>query len=200
MADTDNKAKPATIIRNFVAERSLRDILDLKLEHYLGALVRGFPGFLGVALRYAVYKMLFKRLDGFAFVYAGARLDHVRGIEAGRAFSVNSGAFVSGRGGLTIGNGVLVGPNAVIVTTDHSFVGDRPISEQGHLSKPVVIGDDVWIGANATILAGVTLATGTVVAAGAVVGKDTEPYSIVGGVPARILGHREKAPVAAAGG
>ena len=53
----------------------------------------------------------------------------------------------------------------------------------------------MWIGANAVILAGVNIATGTVVAAGAVVGRDTEPYTIVGGVPAREIGRRQNAPV-----
>ena len=105
-----------------------------------------------------------------------------------------AGAFVSGRGGLTLGSGVLIGPNAVIVSTEHQFDGARPIAEQGQLLRPTTIGDDVWIGANAVILAGVKIATGTVVAAGAVVGKDTEAYTIVGGVPAREIGRRKNAP------
>ncbi|MBM4266118.1 MAG: acyltransferase [Deltaproteobacteria bacterium] len=191
----ERRANPAAILRNFLREHSFGEIASLVTEHYLGALVRGFPGMTGVGLRWLLYKMLFKRLDGFAFIYAGARLDHVRGIEAGASCSVNAGAFVSGRGGLTLGSGVLIGPNAVIVSTDHVFDGARPIAEQGQLLRPTTIGDDVWIGANAVILAGVKIATGTVVAAGAVVGKDTEPYTIVGGVPAREIGRRKNAPV-----
>ena len=54
----------------------------------------------------------------------------------------------------------------------------------------VTIGSDVWIGARAMIVDGVHVGHGAVVAAGAVVTKDVEPYSIVGGVPARVLRYR----------
>ena len=57
----------------------------------------------------------------------------------------------------------------------------------GHEKKKVVIGDDVWIGANAVILPGVTIGEGSVIAAGSIVNKDVEPFSIVGGVPAKVI-------------
>lgn len=55
------------------------------------------------------------------------------------------------------------------------------------LPAPIVIGDKVWIGANATVLPGVTIGKGAIVAAGAVVHRDVPPFTVVGGVPARIL-------------
>lgn len=55
---------------------------------------------------------------------------------------------------------------------------------------PVIIGDDVWTGSNITILKGVTIGRGSVVAAGAVVNKSCPPYSIIGGVPAKVLKFR----------
>lgn len=61
----------------------------------------------------------------------------------------------------------------------------------------IVVGDDVWIGARATILDGVTIGQGAVVAAGAVVTKDVPPYSIVGGVPARVIKSRFDSETAA---
>ncbi|MEM8794452.1 MAG: DapH/DapD/GlmU-related protein [Pseudomonadota bacterium] len=57
-------------------------------------------------------------------------------------------------------------------------------------STPVTIGHDVWLGHGATILPGVTIGNGAVVGAGAVVSKDVSPYTIVGGVPARVIRHR----------
>jgi galactoside O-acetyltransferase len=62
--------------------------------------------------------------------------------------------------------------------------------EQGERRGPIVVGDDVWIGANATVLRGITIGRGAVVGANSVVTRDVAPFSIVGGVPARVIGHR----------
>jgi phosphonate metabolism protein (transferase hexapeptide repeat family) len=60
----------------------------------------------------------------------------------------------------------------------------------------VTIGHDVWIGHGATVLPGVTVGDGAVIGAGAVVSRDVAPYTIVGGVPARLIRERFPAPVA----
>jgi len=174
-------------------------------EEYLGTFLRSLPGVEGFVLRYLLYRCLFRRLGGFCYVYPGARLSHTYGISAGRNLMINAGAFVYGRGGLTFGDHVMIGPNAVIVSSQHRFDDPSvPMVYLGHAAAPVTIGSDVWIGANAVILPGVTVADGTVVSAGAVVTRDTEPYSIVGGVPAARIGMRprlaEGAPAPGAGG
>ena len=82
-------------------------------------------------------------------------------------------------------------PGTTVYSVNHRYHdADRPYQEQGYEFGTVVIEDDVWVGARSVILAGVRLARGTVVAAGAVVTKDTEPYSVVAGVPARPIGRR----------
>lgn len=96
---------------------------------------------------------------------------------------------------LTIGNKVIFGPNPTIITGDHRIdvIGKFIIDSHEKLPEndaPVVIEDDVWTGANITILKGVTIGRGTVVAAGAVVTKSCPPYSIIGGVPAKMLKYR----------
>ncbi len=96
---------------------------------------------------------------------------------------------------LTIGRKVIFGPNPTIITGDHriNVVGKFIMDSNEKLPEndaPVVIEDDVWCGANVTILKGVTIGRGSVVAAGAVVTKSCPPYSIIGGVPAKILKRR----------
>lgn len=93
---------------------------------------------------------------------------------------------------LTIGKKVKFGPHPTIITGDHRIdvVGKYIMDSNEKLPEndaPVVIEDDVWIGANVTILKGVTIGRGSVVAAGAVVTKSCPPYSIIGGVPAKVL-------------
>lgn len=96
---------------------------------------------------------------------------------------------------LSIGNKVIFGPHPTIITGDHRIdvIGKYIIDSYEKLpdnDAPVVIEDDVWTGANITILKGVTIGRGSVIAAGAVVTKSCPPYSIIGGVPAKVLKYR----------
>lgn len=93
---------------------------------------------------------------------------------------------------LEIGTHVIMGPEVYIYTVNHrTDQTNIPIGDQGMTTpQKVVIEDDVWIGTRAIILPGVTIGTGAIIAAGAVVTKDAPPYTIVGGVPAKVIKHR----------
>lgn len=169
-----------------------RYLFHLEMEEYLGWLTRYLPGFLGLALRAMVYKLLLKKVQGMILVYPGVYLTHTYGIRAGKAVSINTGAILDGRGGISIGDYVMIGPNVCIASSSHKHKNqDLPVTLQGHQMEPVIIEEDAWIGANATILGGVTIGKGAVVGAGAVVVKDVASNSIVGGVPAKVIGHRD---------
>lgn len=119
-------------------------------------------------------------------------------IIVGDDVSINEGArFINTRAKVIIGNHVMFGPGVTIITGNHRIdvVGRymSSITEEEKLPEndaDVVLKGDNWIGANATILKGVTIGFGAIVAAGAVVQKDVPDYSIVGGVPAKVIKQR----------
>lgn len=82
---------------------------------------------------------------------------------------------------VTIGHGVAIAKEAVIMDTDHHMITNRA------MTAPVTIGDHVWIGARAIVLKGVTIGDGAIVAAGAVVTRDVPARTIVAGNPARAV-------------
>lgn len=122
----------------------------------------------------------------------------VHNLSVGDGTSIPKGAtFYCTNAPLTIGCKVIFGPHPTIITGDHrtDIIGKCivDVTDAEKLPEndlPVVIEDDVWCGANVTILKGVTIGRGSVVAAGAVVTTSFPPYSIIGGVPARLLKKR----------
>lgn len=95
-------------------------------------------------------------------------------------------------GPVSIGNDVMMGPEVVVYTSGHKFdITDISMMDQGFTEiKPVTIGNDVWIGRRVIIMPGVTIGDGCVIGAGAVVTKDIPPYSVAGGVPAKVIKSR----------
>jgi acetyltransferase-like isoleucine patch superfamily enzyme len=177
------------IIRFFKKYRA--HIFHLWCEELFGWLFRSLPGLFGMVLRWGLYRLLFAELKSFCTIYAGVYLTHTYGLKVGRGFSPNTGALIDARGGIEIGDHVMVGPHAVIVSSNHDFQQtDVPMAAVDHVMAPVKIGNDVWIGVHAVITGGVTIGNGVVVSAGAVVTKDVADYQIVGGVPAKVIGSR----------
>lgn len=102
----------------------------------------------------------------------------------GKDVFLNSGCRFQDQGGITIGDGALIGHNVVLATLNHD---SNPENRADMIPAPIVIGKNVWIGANATVLPGVTVGDGAIIAAGAVVRKDVPTNTVVGGVPAKII-------------
>ena len=107
-----------------------------------------------------------------------------KNLHIGRRVFINAGCRFQDQGGIYIGDDVLVGHNCVIATINHL---EEPARRGDMTTRPVRIGNRVWIGANVTILPGVTVGDGAILAAGAVVTKDVAPRTVVGGVPAKVL-------------
>jgi len=148
----------------------------------LGA--RGFRGFLCEN----IFKSVGKNVNIEKNVFFGGGRDIVIGDESG----IGTNAKIQGP--LDIGKYVMMGPDVVIYTRNHNYTDLKtPMVHQGDSNpKKVVIKDDVWIGARVVILPGVTIGEGSIIGACALVTKDVKPYSIVGGVPAIVIGNRKK--------
>jgi len=99
--------------------------------------------------------------------------------------------FSAPNAGITIADNVVIGPRCMFVTGGHAIDEPNvPIIDNPATAAPIVIEENVWIGANVTILPGVRIAKGCVVGAGSVVTKDTKPFTVVAGVPARLIRSR----------
>lgn len=119
-----------------------------------------------------------------------------RNIEVGDDVSIGGdGIFMCAKSKIIIGNKVMFGPRVTIVAGNHntSLVGrfmTDVLEKRPEDDQDVVFEDDIWVGANATILKGVHVGRGSIIAAGALVTKDVPPYTIVGGLPAKVIGVR----------
>ena len=116
-------------------------------------------------------------------------------LSIGDNVGIGEGAlFMCTRARIRIGNDVMFGPGVTCITGGHrmDLVGRTMISVTDKEKNPdddkdIVFKGDNWVGANATVLKGVTIGKGAVIAAGAVVTKDVPPFSVVGGVPAKVM-------------
>lgn len=116
-------------------------------------------------------------------------------VEIGDRVALNQNVYINACGGgrIVLGDDVLIAPNVVMRSCEHNTDNlDKPINQQGHSKGEIVVEEDVWIASNATITGKIRIGRGAVVAAGAVVVRDVEPYTMVGGVPARFIKKRGK--------
>lgn len=166
----------------------------------MGALLRNIKNntFLkGVYLlfrRYIIMKSRFGKIGKNVMLDAPITIDNPANvflednthISSGSHISALNARFVMGRySGAANNLSVRTGNHMMIVGRFYRTITDKEKAPE--YDKDVIVKEDVWIGCNVTLLSGVTVGRGAIVAAGAVVNKDVPPYSIVGGVPARVL-------------
>lgn len=125
-----------------------------------------------------------KMIDPSFRLFPPFNADFGKNITIGKNVFINSGCKFQDQGGITIGDGTLIGHNVVLATVNHAL---EPHMKRKNHYAPVCIGNNVWIGSNVTVLPGITIGDWAVIAAGAVVTKDVEAYTVVGGVPAKLI-------------
>lgn len=129
-------------------------------------------------------KLIGKPVDKTFALFPPFTTDCGKNINIGKNVFINSGCRFQDQGGITIGDGTLIGHNAVLATLNHDFAPEK----RGTLHPAsIVIGKNVWIGANVTVVPGVNIGDNSIIAAGAVVTKNIPANVVVGGVPAKVI-------------
>jgi maltose O-acetyltransferase len=164
-------------------------VIKSEFRHWSYTLLLAVPGRIGARLRRRL--LPFGKIGKNVSLDRGSWFEHPEHITIGDDTGANRYCFIHAGGGVEIGRNVMLGPFVTIYSQNHNW-RDRAacINEQGRTRARVVIEDDVWLCAGSMVLPGVKVRKGTVVAAGAVVTRDTEPYSVVGGIPAVKIGER----------
>jgi len=125
-----------------------------------------------------------KTIDASFTLFPPFYTDFGKNISIGKNVFINSCCCFQDQGGISIGDGVLIGHRVVLATINHGLL---PEERQCNYPAPIVIGKNVWIGSGSIVLPGITIGENAVVAAGSVVSRDVEPGTVVAGVPARFI-------------
>lgn len=173
------------------------------------------PTMLGTILRFILYKPLLKSTNGFYrisenveilgfqniiigknfYAASNSKLHAHEGgsIKVGDNFGINYNSQLGAASGkIVIGDDCAIGPNCVLRAANHTI--DNPdilFRNQGHTYGEIILENDVWIASNCVITANTKIARSSIIAAGSVVSKDVLAYSIMGGVPAKLIKKRK---------
>lgn len=135
-------------------------------------------------VRQILSRLFGRQVDETLRVFPPFYTDFGKNITIGKNVFINACCHFQDQGGITLGDGCLIGHNVVFATLNHGFA---PADRASLYPAPIVLGKNVWIGSNSTLLQGIRIGDNAVIGAGSVVTKDVPANTIVGGVPARIL-------------
>jgi acetyltransferase-like isoleucine patch superfamily enzyme len=155
-------------------------------------LLGGAPLKLGIRARAWLMPYFLEHLGTDAVLQDGLWITNPEKVSIGSHCNFGRRVFITGGGGVRIGDWVGLGPDVKIWSVNHRFADpDRPWLLQGWDLREVVIEDDVWLGANVFVMPGVTVGKGAIISAGTVVTKSVPPFAIVAGNPGRLVGWRK---------
>lgn len=175
---------------NFTITKILSLLAYYTIARYLP--ISDFPLIGGGRIRYFLCKRIFRKCGEKVNIERGAYFGSGAGIIIGDNSGIGINATIPSN--TIIGSNVMMGPNCYIFDRNHSFDDTEiPMIQQGFTPrKQVVIEDDVWIGRNVTIMSGRTIKKGSIIAACCCLTKDYPEYSIVGGVPSKLIKSRKR--------
>lgn len=135
-------------------------------------------------IRQLMSQLTGKPVDGTFALFPPFYSDFGKNITIGKNVFINACCCFQDQGGITLGDGSLIGHRVVLATINHGF---SPEERSSCRPAPIVIGRNVWIGSGAIVLPGITIGDNAIVAAGAVVTRDVAEGSVVAGTPARFI-------------
>ena len=138
-------------------------------------------------LRRFFYRLAGMRIGSGSTLHTGAKFYNPAGISIGQDTIIGEDSVLDGRDSITIGDHVDIASEVMIYNAQHNIHSADFEAERGK----VTIGDYVFIGPRAIILPGVTIGKGAIIGAGAVVTKEVDAFTIVGGIPAKVIGERQ---------
>lgn len=164
-----------------------------RVFYFFQAVLKYFPFKLGIVLRRVLYSPFLKEMGKGVVIHDNVIIKFPAEISLGNNVNIMQGCVLVGGKGLSIGNDVLIGGGTKIVTSTHHFKNtETPMRLQGLGFSPIVIENDVWFGFNCVVLGGTTIKTGSIIAANAVITDGVvEEFSIMGGVPAKLIKKRK---------
>ncbi len=155
------------------AQQALRTIAELNTGYRT-------PG----EIRVLLTELTGKDVDDSVALFPPFYSEFGKNLTLGKAVFINIGCRFQDTGGITIGDGTLIGHGSTLTTLNHSVDPDR---RADMTPAPIVIGRKAWLGAAVTVVPGVTIGDGAIVGAGAVVTRDVPANAIVAGVPAELI-------------
>ncbi len=194
--------------------RPIDKLSKLIFQIYI-SIVSSIPTEIGIRLRAVAYRFLFKkcgrnlRVDsgvtilGFENISLGDNISIMKNsyiyahdggeLTIGDNFTLNSNSQLGASfGKIIIGNDCAIAPNCLLRASNHRFDNpDIPFRKQGHTYGEIILEDDIWIASNCVITADTVVGRSSIIGAGSIVTKNIEPYSIVGGVPAKLIRKRK---------
>jgi acetyltransferase-like isoleucine patch superfamily enzyme len=135
-------------------------------------------------VRDIISRLTGREVDESVAVFPPFHTEFGKNLHLGKDVFINLGCRFQDTGGITIGDGTLIGHGSTLTTLNHAI---DPARRADMRPAPVVIGRNVWLGAGVTVVPGVTIGDGAVIGAGSVVTKDVARDTIVAGVPARLV-------------
>lgn len=162
-------------------------------KEFLLRVVCAIPFDAGVCLRSWALPYFLGGIGERTVIKDGLRITNPERVRIGSDCDLSIRVFITGGGGVTIGDFVGIGPDTKIWSVNHRYQdAETPWLKQGYDREPVVIEDDVWLGANCFVMPGCTVGKGAIISAGTVLMKSVPPYALVAGNPGRVVGWRKK--------